>query len=464
MTSLETTKESLGKDEIKLTVSVPEKALEPALNQVYRRWANEIKMPGFRKGKVPRQLIDARVGTDVIREEALRDALPDFYRQAILAEEIDAIASPDIEVTQWEVGSPLIFEATIATRPEIALPEFSEIKIEAPPSEVTDEELSEQLDRLRDRFAELETVGRPAQRGDHVLIDLKGYRNTELVEGASAPDFLYEVGSQTGPPSLDNELEGEKAGSILKFNDQIPGTDEELSFTVLVKEVKAKKLPDLDDGFAKSVGEFDSLDALKDDLRIRMADYKVALVEEQIHAMAVEAFVDASDLEPPEKLVENEFEHRLHHVEDDLKRAGLTLAQYSEQIGSTELEVRSDMREQAQRSVKAELLLEEIARREEFEVTQEDLGREVALAAARSGRDPQEVAEQLIGEGRLSAVAADIMRRKAIAYIADHIVVEGRPQVVAPKEDDVPEAASPSEEAAGPEVGTPEPAVGEQRN
>ncbi|MFP5299525.1 MAG: trigger factor, partial [Actinomycetota bacterium] len=424
MTSLETTSESLGKDEIKLTVSVPEKALQPALDQVYRRWANEIKVPGFRKGKVPRQLIEARVGIDAIREEALREALPGFYREAVQAEDIDPIASPDIEVTQWEVGAPLIFEATIATRPDIELPDLAEVKIEAPPSEVTEEELDDQLDRLRDRFAELDTVGRPAQRGDHVLIDLKGYRNTELVEGASAPDFLYEVGSQTGPPSLDEQLEGEKSGAILKFNDQIPGSDEELSFTVLVKEVKAKRLPELDDAFAKTVGEFDSLDALKDDLRTRMADYKVALVEEQIHAMALEAFVDASDLVPPDRLVEDEFEHRLHHIEDDLRRAGMSLAQYAEQVGSTELEVRSDMREQAQRSVKAELLLEEIARRQEFEVTQEDLGREVALVAARSGRDPQEVAEQLVSEGRLSAVAADIIRRKAISYIAHNIVVE----------------------------------------
>lgn len=436
MTSLETSKESVGKDQVKLRVEVPEKALEPALAQVYRRWASEIKMPGFRKGKVPRQLIDARVGPEVIREEALQDALPDFYRQAVIAEEIEPIASPDIEVTQWEVGAPLIFEATIDTRPEITLPDMASIKIEAPPSEVTDEELTDQIDRLRDRFAELETVGRPIQRGDHVLIDLKGYQNGELVEGASAPDYLYEVGSETGPASLDEQLEGEKAGAILKFNDELPGTGEELSFTVLVKEVKTKKLPELDDEFAKSVGEFESVEALKDDLRTRMADYKVALVEEQIHAAAVEAFVDASDLTPPEKLVDNELEHRLHHIEDDLKRAGMSLAQYAEQVGSTELEVRADMREQAERSVKAELLLEEIARREEFEVTQEDLGREVAMVAARTGRDAKEVAEQLMGEGRLSALAADILRRKAIAHIAENIVVEGRPERVAPPEDD----------------------------
>lgn len=431
-TTLSTNAEQLDKDRVKVRIEVPENELDPALGAVYKRWAKEIKVPGFRKGHVPRRIIDTHVGPEVVREEALRDALPGFYRRALEAEELEAIAPPEIEVLEFEPGSPLVFEATVDIRPEITLPDLASLKIDAPAAEVTDEDVIEQLERLRDRFAELETVGREARRGDHVLIDLKGYRHDEPVEGASAPDFLYEVGSRSGPPNLDEELEGSRPGAILKFNSQVPEGagelgGEEISFTVLVKEVKAKKLPALDDEFAKTVGELDSLDDLKEDLRSRLVGVKRSVVDEQIRGLALEALVGASDLAPPEKLVGEEFEHRIEHFSKDLEQAGASMEEYARTSDSTELEIRADMRSHAERAVKAELLLEEIARIQEIEVTNEDLGREVAMAAARVQRDPKEVAKELADSGRLGAVAADIMRRKALDYVVQTANVIGRP-------------------------------------
>ena len=438
---LSTSAERVEKDRVKMRVEVPESELTPAVNAVYKRWANQIKMPGFRKGKVPRQLIDQRVGPDLIREEALRDALPDLYRRALEAEELEPIAPPDIEVVEFESGAPLVFEATIDLRPGITLPDLGSLQIDAPSAEVSDEDVNEQIDRLRERFAELETVGREARRGDHVLIDLKGYHHDQPVEGASAPDFLYEVGSRSGPPRLDEELEGARPGAILKFNAEVPqasgdAADQEISFTVLVKEVKAKKLPRADDEFAKTVGEFDSLSELKDDIRSRLAEMKRELVEEQIRGLALEALVNASDLEPPEKLVGGEFEHRMEHFNRDLQQAGVTMEQYAESAQSTELEIRSRMRTQAEASVKAELLLEEIARREDIEVTNEDLSREVTIAAIRAEREPQEVAKELADSGRLGAVAADIMRRKALDHVVATANVTGRPMPEDPEDKD----------------------------
>lgn len=437
--TVQTSREHVGKDRVKLRVEVSEDALRPALAATYRRWANEIKVPGFRRGKVPRQIIDSRVGADVVRAEAVKEALPDLYREALEAEDLEAISPPEIELVEF-TGSPVVFEATVDLRPEITLPDLGAIRIEAPSSEVTDDDLNEHLDRLRDRFAELETVGREARRGDHVLIDLKGYRNGEPVEGASAPDFLYEIGAGTGPPKLDGELEGSRPGAILKFNDTVPEGAElagqEISFTVLVKEVKAKRLPALDDEFAKTVGEFDSLDDLKSDLRSRLADVKRQLVNEQVAGLALQALVDASDLEPPDKLVESEFGHRLEHFEQELKRAGMTMADYGRRSNSTELEIRSDIRAQAARSVKAELLLEQVARDHDIEVTNEDLGREVAALAAQAQRDPQEVAKQLASSGRLAAVAADIMRRKALDLVVQNVEVAGRPVDAASRDGD----------------------------
>ena len=431
-TDLQISSERLDKDRVKLRVEAPESSLKGALDAVYRRWAGEIKVAGFRKGKVPRQIIDARVGPETIREEALRDALPDLYREALQAEELEAIAPPEIEVLEFDAGSPILFEAVVDVRPEVVIPDLASISVEAPPSEVTDEELDEQLDRLRDRFAELEPVGREARRGDFVLIDLKGYRHDEPVEGASAPDYLYEVGSRSGPPRLDEELEGARPGAILKFNDTLPPdagelAGQEISFTVLVKEVKVKRLPPLDDELAKTMGEFDSLDELKDDLRERLAGVKKGMVREELANRALAALVDASDLEPPGKLVDEELDHRLEHFEADLKRAGLSMDEYTQRANLTDLEVRRDMRRQVERSVKAELLLEEIARTQSFDVTDEDIGREVALLAHRMGRDAKEVAEQVVSSGRLGSLAADIMRRKALEHVVEAINVAGRP-------------------------------------
>lgn len=426
---MQTIAERVEKDRVKLRVEVPEEALGPALNEVYKRWAGQMKVPGFRKGRVPRKIIDARVGPEVIREEALRDALPELYRDALAAENLEAIAAPEIEVVEFAPGAPIVFEATVDVRPEVRVPDLSAISVEAPPAEVTDEDVDEQLERLRDRFAELETVPREVREGDFALIDLKAYRGDTLVEEATAPDYLYEVGSRTGPPRLDDEIEGNRPGAILKFTAPLP-TDpegERLSFTVLLKEVKAKRLPVLDDDFAKTVGEFEDLEALRAELRGRLREVKLQMVEEEIRAQALAALVDASDLDPPESLVDQEFHDRLEHLERDLASAGLSMADYEARVNMTELEIRRDLRDAAFRSVKAELLLEQIAREQDVQVTEDDFRREVAILTARSGRDPNELAKELVEGGRLSAVAADIMRRKALDYVVQTLNVVGRP-------------------------------------
>lgn len=436
---MQTSSEPVGKDRVKLRVEVPEGALDPALSDAYRKWSRDIKVPGFRKGKVPRQIIDTHVGPGVVREEALREALPDLYRQAMEAEGLQAVAAPEVEVVAFEPGEPIVFEATVDVRPEFQLPDLAAIEVEAPPAEVTDEDIAEQLDGLRDRFAELETISREARRGDHVLIDIKGYQHEQAVDQASATDVLYEIGSGNGPPKLDGELEGNRPGSILKFTDRVHlhrdgeadhdhSHMEEISFTVLLKEVKVKKLPELDDEFAKTAGEFDTLDDLKEDLRKRIAQVKAGMVEQEIRSRTLTALVEATNLEPPERLVDQEFEHRLAHAEDDLRRAGMTLDQYAQQVNLTELEIRRDIRSEAARSVKAELILEDIVRREKVDVSEDDIGREIALAAAHAGRDPKEVAEQVVQQERLGEIAADIMRRKALDHVVGHVKVMGRPQ------------------------------------
>ena len=428
-TGIQTTAERIQEHRVKLRVEMPEEALKPAISAVYRELANEMRVPGFRKGKVPRQIIDSRVGADYVRNEALKEAIPGFYQEALDAEGLEAIAAPEIDLKESAPGEPVVFEALVDVRPEVKVPDLATITVEVPNEEVTEDDISDQLDRLRDRFAELETIGREVRRGDFALIDIKGYVHDELVEGASAPDLLYEVGSRSGPPSLDHELEGNRPGAILKFNDKILTGElagQELSFTVLLKEVKSKKLPEPDDEFAKTVGEFESLEELKDDLRNRLADVKKQMAAEELRAATLEELVRLSDLEAPEKLVEHEFEHRLEHFQQDLSSAGMSMDDYLKQTGLTELELRKDIRDNAVRSVKAELLLEQVARDKEITIEQDDLGREIAYAAARTETDPGELAKQLAASGRLGSVAADIMRRKALDYVVEHVNLAGK--------------------------------------
>jgi trigger factor len=274
----------------------------------------------------------------------------------------------------------------------------------------------------------------------------------------SAPDLLHEVGSGQGPPKLDDEVEGSKPGDILKFNDTVPqnpaaqptpdGQQEqvEISFTVLVKEIKTKKLPELDDEFAKSVGEFETIEDLKDDLKQRLGDYQYQLAQQQVRSLVLERLVEAAELEAPEKLVDAEVSHRMEHIEQDLASAGMSLEQYAEQTGTTELEVRSDIREQAAMSVKAELLLEEVVRTADIKVDDDDLGREIAYLSAQSNTEPGELAKQLASSGRLRGVVADIMRRKALDHVVAQVNVIGLEPPPGAAEDSNQEAEDSTEE------------------
>ena len=425
-----TERESVDKDRIKLRVEVPEAALDPALAAVYRRWSQEIKVPGFRRGKVPRRLIDQRVGIETVRDEALKDALPGFYQQALEAEALEAIAPPEVNIVEFTAGTPLVFEATVDVRPDVVVPELSGLRIEAPDSEVRPHDIDEQIDRLRERFAELEGVGREARRGDFVLLDLNAYQHDKVIEDASATGYLYEVGSREGPPSLDDELEGTRPGAILRFTDHMgPGAgelaDQDVSFTVLVKEVKAKRLPVADDEFAKTAGEFDTMAELREAIKDELREVKRARAREELRGAVLEALIDASDLEAPSRLVEDEFTHRLEHLEEELTAAGLTLSRYAKETDSTELEIRADLRRGAARAVTGELLLEQVAREQDIQVSDEDLGRQVAYLAARAGREPRDVAQSLVDAGQLGSVATDIMRRKALEYATEHANVIG---------------------------------------
>src|SRR6266542_3526018 len=279
---MQTTVEETDQHVVRLSVQVEPEEFARDLDRTYRKLAGQAKIPGFRKGKVPKQVIDARIGREHVLHEFVRDAVPAYYYRAVRDNDLAPIAEPEIDVGEVEAGQPFTFTATVEVRPRLQLtPEqYRGVHVDAPPVEPTEREVDDFIDRLRERFAELEVVERPARKGDYVLADVRAYVNDREIPQASRQGFLSEVGSEELVPELDRELEGNRKGDILKFNAVLPEklgpevAGQEVTFQVLVKEVKAKRLPAADDEFAKTASEFDSIEALREDVRTKLRALK----------------------------------------------------------------------------------------------------------------------------------------------------------------------------------------------
>ena len=427
---MQTTLESTDKHRVKLTVEVPPDEFGKDLERAYRKIAQQVKIPGFRKGKVPRQVIDAQIGRDAVLGEFLEDSVPTYYREALREHDLAPIAEPDIELGDVEEGRPLVFTAVVEVRPRLKLEgsDYRGIEVTRPQVEITNDDVDHYLDSLRERFAELETVGRPARAGDYVVVDLRGTVHDEEIPEATRPDLLYEVGSGEFGDKLDAELEGKKAGEILAFNDTLgAGAGEragaEISFRVLVKEIKAKKLPEVDDEFAKVASEFDTLDELKTNLHEQLRRNRERVTDAEVRDQVLQTLIDGIEVELPDTLVDEEVQHRVSHATERAEQAGMTLERLLEAQGFDELRFRADARDHAIRAIKADLVLEAVARQEDLQVSPEEIAREISTLAGALGREPKEVAKSLERSGQVVALAGDIIRSKALDLLVEHAVI-----------------------------------------
>ena len=429
---METTVESTDPHTVKLTIEVPEEEFGKDLDRTYRAIANQIKIPGFRKGKVPKQIIDTQIGKEQILEEFVNSSVPTYFRKAVAEEDLAPITDPDIDVQQLEPGKPFVFSATVEVRPRLSFEEsdYTGISVTKPSVEVSEQEIDDWLERLRERFSELEPVGRPVQQGDFVTVDLTVTKGGQKVEQASREDYLYFVGSGEVGEKLDVELVGAKPGAILKVSDALPERfGEELGgaaveITVLVKDVKSRKLPELDDGFAKTASEFDTIPQLRDDLRERLTEVKEREADAALRDLVLQAMIDKVDVDLPESLVDEETDHRIHHARDQAERMGVGLEKMLELQGWDEARLRSDSREHAIRAIKSDLVLEGIARNASLEVTAEEIGAEIAVLAQAYDREPKAVAKDLERTGQVVTLAGDIIRTKALDLLVERADVE----------------------------------------
>jgi len=446
---MQTTVETTEPHTVKLTIEVPEDEFGKDLDRTYRAIANQIKIPGFRKGKVPKQIIDTQIGQDAIFEEFVNSSVPAYFRQAVADEDLAPITDPDIDVQQLEPGKPFVFSATVEVRPRLSFEEsdYTGISVTKPSVEVTDQEIDDWIERLRERFSELEPVGRPVQQGDFVTVDLTVTKGGQKVEQASREDYLYFVGSGEVGEKLDVELVGAKPGAILKVSDALPERfGEELGgaaveITVLVKDVKARRLPEVDDDFAKTASEFDTIQQLRDDLRERLTEVKEREAGAALRDLVLEAMIDKVDVDLPQSLIDEETDHRIHHARDRAERMGVELEKMLELQGWDEARLREDSRQHAIRAIKSDLVLEGIARNASLEVTAEEIGAEIAVLAQAYDREPKAVAKDLERSGQVVTLAGDIIRTKALDLLVERADIDTEQ----PTEqlEDAPEEANP---------------------
>lgn len=421
------TVESKGPTKIQLNIEVPLEDLKSFKAETLRRLANEIKVPGFRKGKVPPQVMESRIGKEHVRQEMLADALPHFYSQALQDHEIKPVNQPEINVTKFVENEPLQMTATVDVRPELELPDYKGIEVRAPLPVATDEDVDHQLERIRERNGILEPVGRNAKKGDFVTIDLFGFRHGEPLEGAQVEDFVYEVGSARFLPKLDDELVGKRAGDIIQFNTEMPrgfGPDtDEGTLKVVVKEVQAKRLPELNDEFARTASEFDTLEELREDIRTRISGHKKKDSDVAVRNLILEDLLTRVEVPLPESMVQKETEVRLARFIQDLGRSGIDIDEYLEAQKMSRDELIENYRKVAETAVSADLILESVAKAEGMEVGPEELQEEIQIMADQMQTDAETLADNIANSGSVTVLAGDILRRKALDFLVENAVV-----------------------------------------
>jgi trigger factor len=402
--------ENLSPTRVKLTVEVPSAELQPQLDAAYKTIAQQVNVPGFRRGKVPARIIDQRFGRGAVVQEAINDALPQFYSQAVQENSLRPISQPELNMTELPVedGKDLRFEAEIDVIPTFELPDFSQIEVEVEPVTLDEEDVTTRMDALRARFGTLVGVERPAEDGDFTSIDLDAKIGDEEID--SVTGVSYEIGSGTMLPGLDEALIGMSAGETKTFTSPLAGGEHEgkdADVTVTLQSVKVRELPELDDDFAQLASEFDTMEELEADVR-RQAE-QAARFDQGLKArdQVLEKMLELAEIPVPQNMVEAEVHKHLEgesRLEDDEHRAEVT--------------------ESTEKAMRTQFLLDAIVERDNVEVSQEELVEYLMTAAQQYGMNPQQFAQALEQQGQVEQMVGEVGRRKALATVLDVATVK----------------------------------------
>jgi len=415
------TLETLEDNKVKLSVIIESAEFEPKLDDAYKVISKEVRIPGFRPGKVPRRLLEQRFGPEMAREEALRSALPEFYSQAVIDNDVDVIAPPEIDITGGQSEGDVSFDAVVEVRPTVSVSGHDSLRVEIPSPIPTDDDLQERVDSIRRQHAELETVDRAAADDDHVTIDIAGTIEGEPVPGLTAEDYDYVVGSGAVVAEIDENLRGASAGDELTFSADHPdeSQDDSIDFAISVKEVQASVLPEANDDFAKEASEFETMDELRDDLMHRLEDVKRSQAAQALDAKTGEALAELVTEDLSDALIEDEMDNRAQDMAMRLQAQGIQMDQYLQITGTTPEQFREQLREQSEISARVDLALRAVAEQEGIEISEDDLNEELMILATQLDQPLESVREQLETAGRLQPIRSDMRIRAAMEWVTD---------------------------------------------
>lgn len=422
--------ETLSPTRVKLTIEVPFEEFKPNLDKAYKSIGSQITVPGFRKGKVPAAIVDQRIGRAAVLDEALNAALPGWYNAALQEENLQPLGQPEIDLTKFNDGDDIEITAELDIRPTIDLPELSSIEVEVEDAEVTDADIDEQLEALRERFATFTDVDRAAAEGDSVTIDLSAaQKDGTPIEEAQASGLPYVVGKATMIEGLDEAIIGLAKGESKTFETKLVGGDlagQDVDVTVTLTEVKEQHLPEVDEEFVQMASEFDTVEELREDLRERLTRGKRMEQAAEARDLVLEQILDKAEVPLPETLVETELNSRRDQVQQQLQFAGLTFEGYLEDQGQTADEFEAELERGVRDSIAAQFVLDQVVENNEFGIDDQELSEHIMRRAQESGQDPNQFIQHIMEHNHVPEMVGEVMRGKALASLVEGATVKDK--------------------------------------
>ncbi|MEI5520791.1 trigger factor [Streptomyces brasiliscabiei] len=438
--------ETLNPTRVRLSIEVPFEELKDSLDAAYKKINQQVTVKGFRKGKIPARVIDQRFGRGAVLEEAVNDALPKFYTDAVNEAELNVLGQPEVDITELKDGETLNFTAEVDVRPAIEIPDYSGIEVEVDAVEVTEEDIEKAVEQLRERFASTSPVERAAEDGDVVTLDLEAKVDGEILEDGVAEGVSYTIGSGELLDGIDDAVKGLEAGGEATFTSELKGgsaAGKEAEVTVKVSQVAARELPSLDDEFAQLASEFDTIEELRADSRKRLENMKQYDQATQAQERVLEKLLELVEVPVPEKLLEDEINTRKHNLEHhQLGQMGLDLEKYLEIQGKTVEEFDTETKEAAVKGIKTQFVLDELVSKEKLNVNQEELTEHLMRRAASSGMSPDQFAQAVVQNNQVQLLVGEVARGKALALVVESSTVKDTNGEIVDLDDDEDEVAS----------------------
>ena len=427
---MKVTVENGENQQVTLTIEVEAAEVNKAVEQACKRLANRVSIPVFRKGKAPRLIVERHVGKDAVLQEAFDIVAPKALSKAFDEQKIDPVTRPSVDIETLEEGKDLVFKATVTPRPEVKLGDYKGLNVPKNEVNITDEDVEKQLKTFQDRQGKLVDApeGAEVKDGDFTTLDFKGFVDGEAFDGGEGKDYPLQIGSNSFIPGFEDQLVGAKIGEERDVNVKFPEeyhakelAGKDATFKCTIRSIKTKELPAIDDELAKKVSKFETLDELKADIRKNLEENAERTAENDQKSAAIEMATNNITVDIPAVMIDNRVTAMIQEMAMRLEQQGMKLEQYLQYAGTDIAKLREQYRETAEKNVKTDLMLEEVAKAEDIKVEAKDLDEEVAAMAAAYGATPQQVQKIIKEQGRIGDLAASVLRKKTAQFIIDNI-------------------------------------------